>query len=109
MQNTIISSFVVIFNLFTDVLIVVMLGMLVYVCFLLGGCSKVHDEELRRNYEQSDSRWERGYEEEFLRYMEGIVGDMDKKIDRGRDRLRQNEEYVKEEVSTLPSVLHHWV
>ena len=66
-----------------------------------GSCSKVHDEELKRNYEESDSIWKMGYEEEFLRFMEGIVGDMDKKIERGRDRLRQNEEYVKEEVWQL--------
>ncbi|XP_062519716.1 luc7-like protein 3 isoform X2 [Corticium candelabrum] len=68
----------------------------------LGSCSKVHDEELKRNYEESDSKWKRGYEEDFLRYLESIVGDMDKKIDRGRGRLKQNEEYVKEETKRMP-------
>ena len=71
-----------------------------FLCLCPGSCSKVHDEELKRNYEESDSKWKRGYEEDFLRYLESIVGDMDKKIDRGRGRLKQNEEYVKEEVRT---------
>jgi hypothetical protein len=65
---------------------------------LAGPCGKVHDEALKKDYEESDSVWKMGYEEEFLRFMEGVVGDMDKKIERGRDRLRQNEEYVKQEV-----------
>ncbi len=54
----------------------------------LGPCDKVHDEELKKAYEKS-SRYNRlGYEEEFERFIRGLLMDVEKKIKRGTERLK---------------------
>ncbi len=45
-------------------------------------------------YEESDQREKdrRGYEDAFLAYLERLIRDLDKKVDRGRERLRRSAE-----------------
>ena len=64
--------------------------MISFVC--LGPCYKVHDEQLRRSYVESDMRGKLGYEADFLAYLERIIRDLDRKITRGQDRLRRSAE-----------------
>ncbi|XP_065839368.1 luc7-like protein 3 isoform X2 [Oscarella lobularis] len=59
----------------------------------LGPCGKMHDEKLKERYEQSEKKGKMGYEEDFLRYLESLVNDLDRKVKRGRERLKQSEEY----------------
>ena len=53
----------------------------------------MHDEKLKERYEQSEKKGKMGYEEDFLRYLESLVNDLDRKVKRGRERLKQSEEY----------------
>lgn len=56
----------------------------------LGPCDKIHDDHLRKDYKKS-SRCERmGYEENFLRYLQGLINDVEKRIRRGHQRLALN-------------------
>lgn len=57
----------------------------------IGPCEKtIHDEELRKGYQES-SRFERlGYEEEFVRFLQSMVSDVEKRIKRGQARLSLN-------------------
>ncbi|GFQ86241.1 luc7-like protein 3 [Trichonephila clavata] len=53
----------------------------------LGVCTKIHDERLKKEYEKS-SRFEKmGYEEDFLRFCQSMLSDVDKRIKRARHRL----------------------
>lgn len=51
-------------------------------------------------YEESDRHGKSGYEEEFLEHLEKIVRDLDRKINRGKERLRKSAE-AKEKVGAL--------
>lgn len=54
----------------------------------LGPCDKIHDEELKKQYEKS-SRYNRlGYEDDFERFIRGLLMDVEKKIKRGVERLK---------------------
>lgn len=54
----------------------------------LGPCDKIHDEELKKQYEKS-SRYSRlGYEDDFERFIRGLLMDVEKKIKRGVERLK---------------------
>ncbi len=54
----------------------------------LGPCDKIHDEELKKQYEKS-SRYQRiGYEDDFERFIRGLLMDVEKKIKRGVERLK---------------------
>lgn len=44
------------------------------------------------SYEECSDTERRGYEDIFLSYLERLVRDLDKKVDRGRDRLRRSAE-----------------
>ncbi|XP_076459562.1 luc7-like protein 3 [Babylonia areolata] len=53
----------------------------------LGICNKIHDEALRKQYQES-SRFEKmGYEEEFLQCLQSMISDVEKRIRRGHQRL----------------------
>merc|ERR550534_890822 len=56
----------------------------------LGACSKIHDEVLKQEYEKSSRYGRCGYEEEFIRSLSSIQGDVDRKIRRGHERLLMN-------------------
>ncbi|XP_069470540.1 luc7-like protein 3 [Ambystoma mexicanum] len=53
----------------------------------LGPCEKIHDENLRKQYEKSSRFLKAGYERDFLRYLEGLLADVERRIRRGHARL----------------------
>ncbi|XP_078691997.1 uncharacterized protein LOC144922220 isoform X2 [Branchiostoma floridae x Branchiostoma belcheri] len=58
----------------------------------LGPCDKIHDDALRDGYRKS-SRFQRmGYEEDFLRYLQSCMADVERRIRRGHARLALSEQ-----------------
>ncbi|XP_046369991.1 luc7-like protein 3 isoform X2 [Haliotis rufescens] len=56
----------------------------------LGPCDKIHDDLLRKEYVKS-TRFERmGYEDDFMRFLQGLISDVEKRIRRGHMRLALN-------------------
>lgn len=54
----------------------------------MGPCPKVHDEEAKRLYEESrPSMRKRHYEDEFLRFSNHMLNEVDRKITKGKQRL----------------------
>lgn len=53
----------------------------------LGACPKIHDERLKKEYEKSSRFQQMGYEEDFLRFCQSMLSDVDKRIRRARQRL----------------------
>ena len=78
-----------------------MTGLSIY----LGPCDKVHDEALRRSYGESDMKGKVGYEADFLAYLERIIRDLDRKIQRGQARLKRSAE-AKQQVAILVVSMH---
>ena len=54
----------------------------------LGPCNKIHDEELRKQYEKSSRYGRLGYEDDYERYLRSLLNDVERKIKRGNERLR---------------------
>ncbi|XP_063149317.1 luc7-like protein 3 isoform X6 [Candoia aspera] len=60
----------------------------------LGPCEKIHDENLRKQYILDIDRYEKssrfmkvGYEREFLRYLQSLLAEVERRIRRGHARL----------------------
>ncbi|XP_078510552.1 luc7-like protein 3 isoform X2 [Lissotriton helveticus] len=53
----------------------------------LGPCEKIHDENLRKQYEKSSRYLKMGYEREFLRYLQSLLAEVERRIRRGHARL----------------------
>lgn len=54
----------------------------------LGLCPKIHDEEAKRLYKAAKPSHRKSfYEDEFLRFCQNMIGDVDRKIVKGRQRL----------------------
>ncbi|XP_027230637.1 luc7-like protein 3 isoform X1 [Penaeus vannamei] len=54
----------------------------------LGPCDKpVHDEELKREFEAANSYRRTAFEDEFVRYAESMLTEVDKRIRKGKQRL----------------------
>ncbi|CAG8759470.1 986_t:CDS:2 [Cetraspora pellucida] len=53
----------------------------------LGPCTKIHDEKLRQQYQETPERGKYGYEIKFYDYLQSLCNDLDKKIRKGNDRL----------------------
>lgn len=54
----------------------------------LGQCTKLHDEEAKRLYEEArPSARKRTFEDEFLRFSNHMINEVDRKIEKGRQRL----------------------
>ncbi|XP_026461153.1 LOW QUALITY PROTEIN: luc7-like protein 3 [Ctenocephalides felis] len=54
----------------------------------LGLCPKIHDEEAKKLYKNAKpSHRKTFYEDEFLRFCQNMIGDVDRKIVKGRQRL----------------------
>lgn len=54
----------------------------------LGTCSKLHDDEAKRLFEEArPSSRKRSYEDEFLRFSNHMINEVDRKIEKGRQRL----------------------
>lgn len=53
----------------------------------LGPCDKIHDDNLKRQYEKSSRKGRLGYEEDFEQLLRSLLADVEKRIKKGRDRL----------------------
>uniref|UniRef100_A0A8C2EDC7 Luc7-like protein 3 n=1 Tax=Cyprinus carpio TaxID=7962 RepID=A0A8C2EDC7_CYPCA len=53
----------------------------------LGPCEKIHDENLRKMYEKSSRFMKDGYERDFLRYLQSLLAEVERRIRRGHARL----------------------
>ncbi|XP_013788440.1 luc7-like protein 3 isoform X2 [Limulus polyphemus] len=53
----------------------------------LGICNKIHDEKIKKEYEESDCFQQMGYEDEFIRFCQGMLSDVERRIQRARRRL----------------------
>ncbi|XP_013381846.1 luc7-like protein 3 isoform X2 [Lingula anatina] len=56
----------------------------------LGQCNKIHDEDLKRQYSESPKFQKMGFEEDFERYLNTLVADVERRIRRGHQRLSLN-------------------
>lgn len=54
----------------------------------LGPCNKIHDEELKKQYEKSSRYGRLGYEEDYERFLRSLLMDVERKIKRGIERLK---------------------
>ena len=54
----------------------------------LGPCNKIHDEELKKQYEKSSRYGKLGFEDEFEDFVRGLLSDVEKRIRRGNERLK---------------------
>ncbi|KAK2490496.1 hypothetical protein MC885_015383 [Smutsia gigantea] len=52
-----------------------------------GPCEKIHDENLRKQYEKSSRFMKVGYERDFLRYLQSLLAEVERRIRRGHARL----------------------
>jgi len=53
----------------------------------LGVCDKIHDEEIKKEFEKANSYRRAQFEDEFVRYAESMLTDVDKRIRKGKQRL----------------------
>lgn len=54
----------------------------------LGQCTKLHDDEAKRLFDECrPSAKKRSYEDEFLRFSNHMINEVDRKIEKGRQRL----------------------
>lgn len=53
----------------------------------LGACSKVHDEEIRKLFEQAKGHRKIHYQEEFIRFCTSMINEVERKIQKGKQRL----------------------
>lgn len=54
----------------------------------LGQCTKLHDDEAKRLFDEArPSARKRSYEDEFLRFSNHMINEVDRKIEKGRQRL----------------------
>lgn len=54
----------------------------------LGQCTKLHDDEAKRLFDEArPTARKRGYEDEFLRFSNHMINEVDRKIEKGRQRL----------------------
>lgn len=55
----------------------------------LGQCTKLHDDEAKRLFDEArSSARKRSYEDEFLRFSNHMINEVDRKIEKGRQRLQ---------------------
>lgn len=67
----------------------------------LGPCEKIHDENLKKMYEKSSRFMKDGYEREFLRYLQSLLAEVERRIRRGHARLALSETQQNSGVSVL--------
>lgn len=54
----------------------------------LGPCTKAHDDDLRKQYEESSRYGKCGYEDDYERFLRSLLNDVEKKIKRNQERLK---------------------
>lgn len=58
----------------------------------LGPCKKIHDENLRREYQASQEVFKLGFEEKFFDFLQECMIEVERKIKRNKQRLDQNQD-----------------
>lgn len=53
----------------------------------LGICAKVHDDEVKGLFQKSTSYKKQAYEDEFIRFSQGMLNEVERKIVKGKQRL----------------------
>ncbi|KAJ1659622.1 splicing factor [Dispira simplex] len=53
----------------------------------LGTCDKIHDEALRRQYQEAPDRHRYSYERDFMMYLRDLCHDLDRRIGQRKERL----------------------
>ncbi|OQV21138.1 Luc7-like protein 3 [Hypsibius exemplaris] len=53
----------------------------------LGICRLIHDDKLAEKYRASPKKGTLGYEDKFMRFLQDMIQEVDRRIDRGRGRL----------------------
>lgn len=53
----------------------------------LGACPKVHDEEIRKLFQQARSHRKLQYQEEFVRFCTSMLNEVERRILKGKQRL----------------------
>lgn len=54
----------------------------------LGACKKLHDDQMKQKYDDADyGPSKRKYEDEFLRFCNNMISEVDRKIQKGKMRL----------------------
>ncbi|XP_014257147.1 luc7-like protein 3 [Cimex lectularius] len=53
----------------------------------LGSCPKVHDDEVKALFEKANSYKKQAYEDEFIRFAQSMLNEVERKIQKGRQRL----------------------
>lgn len=68
----------------------------------LGACPKVHCEEAKTQYNEASSRSKMQYEDEFVSFATSLLNDVDRRIEKGKQRL---ELMNKTEMVSIPYLL----
>jgi len=58
----------------------------------LGPCNKLHDDILRAEYQRDPNKERYGYERDFVKRLEQLIQDLDRRIQRGLERLSHQDE-----------------
>ncbi|CAB3381177.1 Hypothetical predicted protein [Cloeon dipterum] len=53
----------------------------------LGPCPKIHDDEMRKEYAKQSTYRKQQYEDEFIRFCQGMLNEVERKIAKGKVRL----------------------
>lgn len=64
----------------------------------LGLCEKIHDEDIKKEFDSSNTHRRAAFEDDFIRYADTMLQDVDKRIRKGRQRLSLS---VKEALSNV--------
>eukprot|EP01119_Soliformovum_irregulare_P025056 TRINITY_DN915_c0_g1_i1.p1 TRINITY_DN915_c0_g1~~TRINITY_DN915_c0_g1_i1.p1 ORF type:complete len:314 (+),score=51.76 TRINITY_DN915_c0_g1_i1:47-943(+) len=57
----------------------------------LGPCTKNHDENVKKQYQEVKNKSQYPYERDFIHHLERLIEDLDRKVKRGRERLETQE------------------
>uniref|UniRef100_A0A6B2L9L9 Uncharacterized protein n=1 Tax=Arcella intermedia TaxID=1963864 RepID=A0A6B2L9L9_9EUKA len=57
----------------------------------LGPCNNIHDEELKEKWELCDKKHRYPYESDFYRFLERLISDLDRKIQRSLQRIQDQD------------------
>lgn len=54
----------------------------------MGNCRKLHDDNAKQQYDEAPIANKRRYEDEFLRFCNNMINEVDRKIQKGKQRLQ---------------------
>lgn len=72
----------------------------------IGPCHQVHDDFIKREYEEKASRKEKAvYEDEFIRFCQAQLNDVERKIKRAKQRLEMSQAEKNAGINSVNSIL----